>query len=158
MGVRPPIVSYREAIQKRSSQGAKRDLTVGGASGTARSDRRARLCMFPGLNVPCGVQGAVACRPLCGMKAGGALEIAWSDACVTTMRVSRTRAPEQGLGQQSQPISTYLNVPQRLPSLPSYQLCARGARGCPSSGSTGPDVQLFLLSRARKNGIIDTMV
>ena len=28
-GGKTPIVSYREAIQKASSQGAKRDLTVG---------------------------------------------------------------------------------------------------------------------------------
>ena len=63
--------------------------------GNRKERPKARLCEFPGLNVPCGVQGAVACRPLCGMKAGGALEIARSAVYGTTMRVSRTRTPEQ---------------------------------------------------------------
>ena len=42
-----------------------------------------------------GVWGTGAHRALWAMKAGGASEIARSDACVATMRVSRTRAPER---------------------------------------------------------------
>ena len=45
--------------------------------------------------VPCGVQGTEACRALWEKQAGGVSEIARSAACGTTMRVSRTRAPEQ---------------------------------------------------------------
>ena len=54
------------------------------------------------IEVPCGVQGAGACRAQWAKQAGGALEIARSDTCVATMRVSRTRTPEQGLGRQPQ--------------------------------------------------------
>ena len=39
------------------------------------------------------VKGAEACRAQWAKQAGGALEIARSDACGATMRVSRTRAP-----------------------------------------------------------------
>ena len=57
---------------------------------------------------PCGVQGTGACRAQRAKQAGGASEIARSDACAATMQVSRTRAPERGLGQP----------PQRPPNSP----------------------------------------
>ena len=77
-------------------------MKAGGASEIARSAVYGTTMRVSRTEIPCGVQGAVACRLLSRMKAGGALEIARSAVCGTTMRAFRTRAPEQGLGRQPQ--------------------------------------------------------
>ena len=95
--------SPRTFIQARSVVGSRGPESAAASGGNRQTECRksqgvplaARLCEFPGLNVPCGVQGAEACRRQWRKQAGGALEIARSDACVATMRVSRTRAPER---------------------------------------------------------------
>ena len=43
-----------------------------------------------------GVRGTGACRAQWAKQAGGASEIARSDACIATMRVSRTHVPQAG--------------------------------------------------------------
>ena len=47
----------RSGVKGTGACRRQRRMKAGGASEIARSDRRARLCEFPGLNVPCGVQG-----------------------------------------------------------------------------------------------------
>ena len=58
----------------------------------AKSLKQARSVVESRGPEPAAASGAVAYRPLCGMKAGGARKIARSDAGVATMRVSRKEA------------------------------------------------------------------